>query len=100
MRKTERWEKIPTLLLTSIGFMDWSGNISYFRQILCCSLDVLSRFETHIQVHCDNSALNVCHLKATQDDRDQPEYHISLSLRSLTLFFSSSHTFPQQLQSC
>lgn len=30
MRKTERWEKIPTLLLTSIGFMDWSGNISYF----------------------------------------------------------------------
>lgn len=59
MRKTERWEKIPPLLLTSIGFMDWNANISNLHQILCCSLDVLSRFETHIQVPCDNSPLNV-----------------------------------------
>lgn len=59
MKETERWEKIPALLLTSMAFVDWNGNFSYFHQILCCSLDVLSGFETHIQVHCDNSPLKV-----------------------------------------
>lgn len=42
-----KWEKNPTLLFTSIGFMELNYNISYFHQILYHNLNALSTFETH-----------------------------------------------------